>query len=317
MLHLNIVPYCVMAACGVLSIIFFLKMRVKKASPGALYAKAITSVAFILSWLVLARQNMNGFAMFIGGGLLFGLLGDIFLDLKFCYPVDDDVFTKQGFLSFAVGHVFYILAVIYGVSGSFSIKALLCALGVAVIAALVVFFGEKAMQLHYGDYKIISTLYGALMYAGMTTVERHHHSLVVDYCEASMDAAVSEDAMDDFVFMNDTAYAIYIYTSVINKESATVYIYSNRPEYRIDLVSTIIQNNIKNPNIEVRVDTSGKIAQYTSQRILYKEGKLGRRSMLERVYYDWDTGREVKREVLSEDYYSGERDVYMTGMLAP
>ena len=90
-----------------------------------------------------------------------------------------------------------------------------------------------------------------------------------------------------------------------------------RPEYRIDLVSTIIQNNIKNPNIEVRVDTSGKIAQYTSQRILYKEGKLGRRSMLERVYYDWDTGLEVKREVLSEDYYSGERDIYMTGMLAP
>lgn len=164
MLHLNIVPYCVMAACGVLSIIFFLKMRVKKASPGALYAKAITSVAFILSWLVLAKQNMNGFAMFIGGGLLFGLLGDIFLDLKFCYPVDDDVFTKQGFLSFAVGHVFYILAVIYGVSGSFSVKALLCALGVAVIAALVVFFGEKAMQLHYGDYKIISTLYGALLF---------------------------------------------------------------------------------------------------------------------------------------------------------
>ncbi|MBR5257620.1 MAG: VanW family protein [Clostridia bacterium] len=162
-----------------------------------------------------------------------------------------------------------------------------------------------------------STLYGALMYAGMTTVERHHHSLVVDYCEASMDAAVSEDAMDDFVFVNDTDYAIYIYTSVINKESATVYIYSNRPEYRIDLLSTILQNNIKNPNIEVRVDTTGKIAQYSSQRVLYKEGKLGRRSMLERIYYDWDTGLEVKREVLSEDYYSGERDIYMTGMLAP
>ncbi|MCR4621466.1 MAG: VanW family protein [Clostridiales bacterium] len=162
-----------------------------------------------------------------------------------------------------------------------------------------------------------STLYGALMYAGMTTVERHHHSLVVDYCEASMDAAVSEDAMDDFVFMNDTDNAIYIYTSVINKESATVYIYSNRPEYRIDLISTITQNNIKNPNIEIKVDTSGKIAVYSSQRVLYKEGKLGRRSKLERVYYDWDTGREVKRELLSEDYYSGERDVYMTGMLTP
>ncbi|MBQ4226685.1 MAG: VanW family protein [Clostridia bacterium] len=158
-----------------------------------------------------------------------------------------------------------------------------------------------------------STLYGALMYAGMDVIERNHHSLVVDYCAASMDAAVSEDASQDFVFINDTDYAIYIYTNVINKESATVYIYGNRPEYRIDLVSTIVQNNIKNPAIDLVEDKSGEIAYYTTQRVLVKEGKLGRRSKLERIYYDWDTGVEVKRETLSEDYYSGERDIWYVG----
>jgi Uncharacterized vancomycin resistance protein len=162
-----------------------------------------------------------------------------------------------------------------------------------------------------------STLYGALMYAGMDTVERNHHSLVVDYCAASMDAAVSEDASQDFVFVNNTDYDIYIYTNVINKESATVYIYGNRPEYRIDLISTIIQNNIKNPAIDIQEDKTGEIAYYTTQRVLVKEGKLGRRSKLERVYYDWDTGVEVKRETLSEDYYSGERDIYYVGTHLP
>ena len=102
--------------------------------------------------------------MFVVSGLLFGLLGDIWLDVKYCYPQDDDLFTKLGFSSFAVGHLFFIAAIILGTEGGFSGKALLCACGVAVIVGLVVFFGEKAMKLHYGSYKMISTLYGALLF---------------------------------------------------------------------------------------------------------------------------------------------------------
>ena len=164
MLTLNILPYCLVSAFGVVFIIMFLVKRVVKATAKAAFIKAMTSVCFILAWLVLAKQHMSDFTMFIGGGLLFGLLGDIWLDLKFCYPSDDDLFTKLGFSSFAIGHIFYIAAVIFGVSGGFKPLAAVCALGVAVIAALVVFFGEKAMKLHYGAYKMISTLYGALLF---------------------------------------------------------------------------------------------------------------------------------------------------------
>ena len=181
--------------------------------------------------------------------------------------------------------------------------------------------GYKEATVYYGDTvtngvgggvcQASSTLYGALMYAGMDVVERDHHSLIVSYCQASMDAAVSET--QDFVFVNNTDYTIYIYTNVINKGSATVYIYGNRPEYRIELVSTIVQNNIKNPAVDIRVDKTGEIAYYATDRILYKEGKLGRRSKLERLYYDWETGALAEIELISEDYYSGERDIYYTG----
>ena len=164
MASLNLLPYGIMAAFGVVFICIFLAMRVKKATPKAAAAKAMTSVCFMLAWLVLAKQNMNDFALFIGGGLLFGLLGDIWLDLKFCYPQDDDLFTKLGFSSFAVGHFFYIAAIVTGASAGFKLNALLCALGVAVVVALVVYFGEKVMKLHYGAYKMISTLYGALLF---------------------------------------------------------------------------------------------------------------------------------------------------------
>lgn len=106
------------------------------------------------------------------------------------------------------------------------------------------------------------------------------------------------------MFCNDTDYTIYIYTSVTS-EAATVMIYGRRPDYRIELVSTILQNDIKNTAVTYVKDESGKYAYYTDEYKLKKEGKLGRRSKLERVFYDWNTGEEVKRELVSEDYYSG------------
>ena len=177
-----------------------------------------------------------------------------------------------------------------------------------------VYYGENVTTgMGGGVCQASSTLYGALMYAGMDVIERNHHNMVVDYCPPSMDAAVSEDALQDFIFVNNTDYTIYIYTEVINKVEARVTIYGSHPEYRIELVPTITQNNIKNPAINMVEDKEGTYCYYKTQTMLIKEGKLGRRSTLERVYYDRDTGVEVKRELLSDDYYSGERDTYYIG----
>lgn len=159
-----------------------------------------------------------------------------------------------------------------------------------------------------------STLYGAVLKAGMTALERHNHTMVVNYCQASMDAAVSEDASQDFVFTNNTDYTIYIYTEVINKEKAIVRVYGRHPQYRIELIPTIVQNNIKNTSITKVKDETGKIAWYTDELVLKEEGKLGRKSKLERVYFDWYTDAEVKRELISDDYYQGERDTYWVGV---
>ncbi len=157
-----------------------------------------------------------------------------------------------------------------------------------------------------------STLYAAVLQAGMDVIERHNHTMVVAYCKASMDAAVSEDAADDFVFVNNTDYNIYIYTDV-TRDYAIVNIYGRKPDYKIELYSTILQNDIKNTAIVTVPDETGVYAYYVDEYTLKKEGKLGRRSMLERIYYDWNTGLEVKREEISNDYYEGERDVYWVG----
>ena len=161
---LKTVLYVLTLVLGAAALVFFLSLRVKKCSAKATVAKALVSAFFVMSWVAASYiAKFPAFAALVGGGLLFGLLGDIWLDLKFVYPADEDFYTKMGFLSFGVGHVFYCGAVIKGVS-AFKPIALLPAAGVALVAALVVYFGEKAMKLHYGDYKIISTVYGGVLF---------------------------------------------------------------------------------------------------------------------------------------------------------
>ena len=192
-----------------------------------------------------------------------------------------------------------------------------------VVGARTALRGYKEATVYYGATitegvgggicQASSTLYAAVLQAGMDIIERHAHTMVVAYCKASMDAAVSEDAQDDFVFVNNTDYNIYIYTDV-TRDYAIVNIYGRKPDYRIELYSTILQNNIKNTSIVTVPDETGVYAYYVDEYTLKKEGKLGRRSMLERIYYDWNTGLEVKREELSTDYYDGERDIYWVGV---
>ena len=158
--------YFATLALGLVFLCLFLKTRVKQCSAKATVIKASVSVCFILSWVAASYfAQFPPFAALLGGGLVMGLLGDIWLDLKFCYEKDSDFYTKMGFLAFGIGHVFYVAAVVLGAKGAgFKPIAILPACGVALLAAAVVFFGEKPMKLKYGDYKVISTVYGAVLF---------------------------------------------------------------------------------------------------------------------------------------------------------
>ena len=56
-----------------------------------------------------------------------------------------------------------------------------------------------------------TTLYDAVIMAGMEIIERWPHSMTVSYVEPSQDAAV-EYGGKNFIFRNDTEHTIYIYT---------------------------------------------------------------------------------------------------------
>lgn len=157
-----------------------------------------------------------------------------------------------------------------------------------------------------------STLYGAIMKAGLEYIERNHHAMIVSYTGASCDAAVDWDAKQDFKFINNTDGTIYLFTHVDGQE-ARVTVYGKLPEYRIELESKIIQEGIVNENIVYIDDKDAQYCYFTDETRLYKEGKKGRISELYRVYYDRVTGDEVKRELVSGDTYAGEAFIYWRG----
>ena len=78
--------FYVSLALGIISCIVFLVKRVKKGGIDALLMKALTSTFFIACSLTAAFKVLSadkiGFALFVIMGLVMGLMGDIWLDLK-------------------------------------------------------------------------------------------------------------------------------------------------------------------------------------------------------------------------------------------
>lgn len=158
-----------------------------------------------------------------------------------------------------------------------------------------------------------TTLYVALLQTDFEIVRRSNHGMTVGYVKPSFDAAVSDYGGKDLVFLNDTDQTYYIYTEVTS-EKATVRVYGNRPEYKVKLESVVLEKNIKSSEVNYVKDTEGKLAWYTDEVVLYSEGKTGMRSQCYRVLYDWNTGEEVARELISTDSYAAQPDTYYVGV---
>ncbi|MCL2513504.1 MAG: lysoplasmalogenase [Oscillospiraceae bacterium] len=171
--------YCTLAV-GVFAVIVFLALRVSKGGLNAMFAKAAASVLFVLSALAALIYGMQGdisfkfrgiYGVLITAGLIFGILGDVFLDLKIVYKEsnkkDSEAYTYSGFASFGAGHFFFIAAITY-YSAYYKTsnlnKAVLFSVLVSIVAALVIYFGAKPMKLDYGKFKLVSAIYGFILF---------------------------------------------------------------------------------------------------------------------------------------------------------
>lgn len=164
-----------------------------------------------------------------------------------------------------------------------------------------------------GTCQASTTMYGALLQVGFDIVQRSPHHMTVGYTKPSFDAAVNDYGSQDLVFTNNTEQVFYFYTSV-DSEKATVKVYGNRPEYRVVLESVVLEKDIKSERINYEDDVNGELCWYTDEVKLHTEGKTGMRSQCYRVFYDWNSGEEIKRELVSTDYYYPQADTYYVGV---
>jgi vancomycin resistance protein YoaR len=93
-----------------------------------------------------------------------------------------------------------------------------------------------------GICQVSTTLYNALLYAELEIVERHPHSMLVSYVDASKDAAIADDVLD-LVFRNNLDSPVYI-EGVCSDGALTFRIYGKEtrdPGRSLEFISEIIE----------------------------------------------------------------------------
>lgn len=161
-----------MIACIVILVIglivagLFTCEKVRKYSIKATIIKAAASILFII--LALVANHVRGntwFGTFAIGALALGMLGDIWLELKYVYPQDDKPLTYAGFVCFGLGHILYITGMIMTFYQKGHIANLIVPFAIGLLAALLILVLEKPLKLQIGDMKVICFLYSVLLFS--------------------------------------------------------------------------------------------------------------------------------------------------------
>ena len=154
----------ILIAVGAVALVFYLLEKCKRYSLKGVMIKTVVSLLFIATALAGAIQNPNHtLNNFIIAGLIMGLLGDIFLDLKYVYPNDDKIYTYAGFIVFAIGHILFITGMMLQFFGGGNFLYFLIPVAGALVFVIVNLLTEKPMGLAFKDLKIIVCVYAFIL----------------------------------------------------------------------------------------------------------------------------------------------------------
>ena len=184
---------------------------------------------------------------------------------------------------------------------------------------------QQALEIAYGNYvlgtgggicQVSSTLYNAVVNAGLTVNKRTPHAIPSSYVEKGLDATVSNDRYD-FVFSNNTNSDIYIETEFVKVKGYyhsrfTIY---GRPDpngYTYKLVSQVVET-IPLPEPTYEKDTTGEHVFYDDETAVKSSGREGYIVDVYLVTMD-SKGLEISREKKYTDTYKASAPVYWIGV---
>ena len=159
----------VFASLSLILCVIFCWFRSQKATIYSLMLKTFASLSFILSAIFAVKASgATSFALLCVCGLVFGLVGDILLDLKIMYPNQGNQYFVSGTLSFALGHVFYFLGAIMfctDAAPNILVWSILASIGAAIILTCAILLPSK--KIHDGFFHF----------------HRHFRANFLDFCQ--------------------------------------------------------------------------------------------------------------------------------------
>ncbi len=171
--------------------------------------------------------------------------------------------------------------------------------------AMEIINGEFVPGIGGGVCQVSSTLYNAVILAGLQVVERTNHSKPLSYVPVGRDATVVYNTLD-FKFVNDSPAPVMIMAETIG-DKLNIGIFGQRAlDKNIDIV--IASQRAIQPAIVKKADP----ALAPGEKKIEKPGKPGYDVVVMRIIRD-NSGRELKREVLSRDKYAPDNTVVRTG----
>lgn len=160
----------ILMAVGAVSLTLYLIEKIKFYSLKATMIKAMTSLLFIALAVYCNFTNSNrSFGAFIIIGLAFGLLGDIWLGLKYAFKEQARNFLFAGFACFAIGHAIYILGIMSSLDYLREWYAYAIPFGAGLLFGFLILLLEKPMHFNYGEFKSACFIYGVLLFSTVFT----------------------------------------------------------------------------------------------------------------------------------------------------
>ena len=162
---LNLILCIVFICLGGISLALFLIEKTKAYSVKAVMLKMVTSLLFIAVCVcALFHSGYHTLSILVLLGLFVGLLGDIWLDLKYVFKEHDAPFTYAGFTMFGIGHILYITGMFIEYYHGENVLYIILPIVVGMIMGVVTVLLEKPLGLTYGRFKWISFAYAILLF---------------------------------------------------------------------------------------------------------------------------------------------------------
>ncbi|MGE5572511.1 MAG: VanW family protein [Bacteroidota bacterium] len=159
-----------------------------------------------------------------------------------------------------------------------------------------------------GICQVSSTLYNAVLLAGLDVVARANHSVAPTYVPVGRDATVAYDYID-FRFRNDGPGHVMM-ASHLGKDSVTIKIYGDAPADREVLIRTEVEEKIP-PGVVRKEDMS----LASGQEVVDDEGAWGYVVSVYRIIKVGDV--EKSKELVSRDRYRPRAKRILVGVGGP